>query len=116
MRRRELLTSALGLPAVLWAVSCGGDDGPADANFQTSFQTQSETNTSGHRHVLTVVCADLGGGDVRYTTSEAADHVHAVTITRAELADIAAGQSVTKAITDQGHSHTWVFTKPATAC
>jgi hypothetical protein len=60
------------VPAVLWAIACGGGDGGADANFQTSFQVQSETNTSGHRHNLTILCADVGGGTVQYTTSEAA--------------------------------------------
>ena len=79
MRRRDLLIRGASVPAVLWAVAaCGGSDGEPDANFQNSFQTNSETNTSGHRHTLTVVCADIGGSDVRYTTSESANHVAAL--------------------------------------
>lgn len=116
LRRRELLVGALSVPAVLWAVACGGDDGPSDANFQTSFQSTSEVNTSGHQHVLTVRCADLVGSDVRYTTSEANEHTHLVTLTRAELTSIGAGEAVTKVVTDQGHTHTWLLMKPATAC
>jgi hypothetical protein len=113
MRRRDVL---VGIPPVLLAVACGGGDGAADANNQTSFQVQSETNTSGHRHNMTVVCADIGGSDVRYTTSESANHTHMVTVTGAELMMIGAGTTVTKTITDQGHSHTWILMKPSTAC
>lgn len=117
MRRRDLLIGGASIPAVLWAVAaCGGGDGDPDANAQNSFQTNSETNTSGHRHTLTVVCADIGGSDVRYTTSESANHVHMVTVTGAELTMIGSGSTVTKTITDQGHSHTWILMKPSTAC
>jgi len=120
MQRRELLARALALvgavPAALVLTSCSGEGGDPDANFQTSFQTTSETNTSGHLHTITVMCADLGGGDVLYTTSEAANHTHAVTFTRADLATIAGGQTLVKSITDQGHDHTWNVTKPPTAC
>jgi len=116
MRRRDLLIKSVSVPTVLWAVACGGGDGDPDANFQTSFQATSETNTSGHRHILTVQCSDIGGGDVRYVTSESANHTHMVTVTRAELTTIGAGSTVTKSITDQGHSHTWLLMKPSTAC
>lgn len=116
MKRRDLLVAGVSVPAVLWAMACGGGDGAVDANFQTSFQVDSETNTSGHRHRLTVVCADIGGSDVRYTTSESAQHTHMVTMTGAELAALGAGETVTKTITDQGHAHTWIMMKPASAC
>ncbi|MBE7453328.1 MAG: hypothetical protein HS111_32020 [Kofleriaceae bacterium] len=116
MRRREFLRRSASAPLVLWAVACGGDDGPADANFQTSFQVNSETNTSGHRHNLTIMCADIGGSDVQYTSSESNEHTHRVTVTAAELSALGAGQPVTKTITDQGHSHTWILMKPSTAC
>lgn len=116
MKRRDLLVAGVSAPAVLWAMACGGGDGEADANFQTSFQIDSETNTSGHRHRLTVVCADVGGSDVRYTTSESAQHTHLVTVTGAELTMLGAGQTVTKTITDGGHSHTWILIKPTSAC
>mgnify|MGYP000856102986 CR=1 FL=1 len=115
MKRREFLAST-AVPAVLWAVACGGGDGEPDANFQTSFQVNSETNSSGHRHTMTVVCADFGGSDVRYTTSESANHVHMVTVTGAELTMLGSGSTVTKTISDQGHSHTWILMKPSTAC
>jgi hypothetical protein len=106
----------VGVPPVLWAIACGGGDGEADANFQNTFQVNSETNQSGHRHTMTVVCADIGGSDVRYNTSESASHVHMVTVTGAELTMIGAGNTVTKSITDQGHAHTWILMKPSTAC
>ncbi len=116
MRRRDLLIGGASVPAVLWAVACGGGDGAPDANFQNSFQILSETNSSGHRHNLTLICADIGGGDVRYTTSESANHTHMITITGAELTQLGSGQTVTKVITDQGHAHTWILMKPTTAC
>ena len=104
------------VPVVLWAVACGGQDAAPDANVQTSFQATSQVGASGHLHVLTIMCADLGSGDVRYVTSEAAEHTHALTMTRAELGVLADGQTVTKSITDQGHTHVWTLTTPATAC
>ena len=57
------------VPVVLWAVACGGQDAAPDANVQTSFQATSQVGASGHLHVLTIMCADLGSGDVRYVTS-----------------------------------------------
>ena len=107
--------AAGAVPGLLWAISCGGDDAPADANNQTSFQVTSDSDATGHRHVLTVMCGDLAGGDVRYTSSESAQHTHMVTMTRDELGRIAAGETVTKTITD-AHAHTWTIMRPSTAC
>jgi hypothetical protein len=116
VNRRAFLGAGASVPLVVWAVACGGGDAEPDANFQNSFQTDSETNTSGHRHTLTVRCDDFGGATVLLTTSEAAEHTHMVSLTGADFTALGGGQSVTKTITDQGHSHTWILMKPTTAC
>jgi hypothetical protein len=121
MLRRSFLLRIGGVmvavPAVLHATACGGDDsGPDAINNQTSFGVTSDGSGAPHDHVLTLQCADLdNASNVTYTTSETNGHDHPVTLSPEQLGMIATGATVTVTITD-GHTHTWVITRPATAC
>jgi hypothetical protein len=120
MDRRSFLVRIGGVmiavPAAL-AVACGGDDDNPDAiSGQTSFGITSDGTGAPHDHVLTVQCADLdNASNVTYQSSEASGHDHRVTLSPEQLTSIAAGTAVTVTITD-GHTHTWVISKPASAC
>jgi hypothetical protein len=120
MKRRDFFIrvggTLLAVPAVLHAVACGGDDDGSKADAQpapASFQAHNEDN-AGHTHTLTILCRDLTGNGVTYTSSSVG-HVHMVPVSASELAMIAAGQTV-MIMTTSLHNHTWVITKPAAAC
>jgi hypothetical protein len=123
MKRRDFLMriggAMVAVPVVLVATACGDDDdgggGNADAAAATSFMSSSVGGD--HTHALTIQCTDLSGsGDVTYTSSSGGGHTHQVTITRADLTTIMGGGTATVMITDLGHDHTWMITKPSSAC
>jgi hypothetical protein len=120
MKRRDFVLrvvgSAAALPTVLQIAACGGSDsGGADAKATDSFTVVNTQTASPHPHSFTVNCADLSSStDVSYTAS-GSGHLHTVPITAAELAMVAAGQTVT-INTNDGHPHVWEVQKPANAC
>lgn len=109
----------MAVPAVLTLTACGDDDGGggggADAAAATSFMSASVGGD--HTHSLTVQCSDLSSSnDVTYTASSGGGHSHSVTITAADLATINGGGTATVMISDLGHTHTWMISKPSSAC
>ena len=113
MHRREFLVRMGGVlvavPFVLEAVGCGDDAGG-------KFAVTSTTDTTGHTHSITVLCADLTANGVTYTSSRT-DHTHTVTLGLTQLQMIAGGGSVdVTSSTDSSHSHQWSIRKPAGTC
>ncbi len=119
MKRREFCIRVGGtlvaIPAVLHVAGCGGDDDDdnVDAGPATSFEGTGSNPT--HSHTFTVQCSDLSSNsDITYT-STSTDHSHQVTLTVAQLGDLAAGIMLTFSTTDM-HDHSWTVVKPTTAC
>ncbi len=126
MTRREL---GGVIPLFLVAVACGGDDDddgpavdaaaggpdgtPADAAPLASFPGNTN-DASGHFHLFTVQCADLGLDTVTYAAT-GSGHTHSIVLNAVQLSSLAAGATVTFETSD-GHPHEWTVTKPANAC
>ncbi len=125
LNRREFLRRGLALPptiAGLWAglslASCG-DDGSTSAN-ESELSTCSDTGdcddsgdfnvaiASNHGHTLTLTQAEVdAGAEITIVVTDNGDHAHAVTLTAAMLADVAAGLKLRLLSTGaaDGHSH-----------
>ncbi len=116
MDRRSFLMriggTLVAVPVALVAVACGSDDAEVDAANATQF---SVTSSGAHTHALTIICADLQGTGVTYTSGSGGGHSHQVTLTAAQVGQLAAGELVTVAITTP-HAHSWAIRKPANAC
>ena len=120
MKRREFCVrvggSLLAIPAVLHVASCGGDDDSPDAAGNTSFVGMNDDAAAlGHTHTFTVLCSDLGGNGATYM-AEGPPHTHTIELTGADMAELAAGNTVMVGSTDGPHPHSWVVSKPANAC
>jgi len=121
MDRRSFLLrvggAVIAIPAILHATACSGDDEPGGASPDsapaTSFTAMG--TLSGHTHEIEIQCADLSSGGVTYTSTSTNGHTHDVTLSADQLADIAAGVTVTVNTTDL-HPHEWIISKPSTAC
>ena len=118
-RRKFLIGLGIALvagPAALSLKGCGksnNDNTPAaPAN---SFSVTSSL-VAGHTHNVAILLADLAAppaGGVTYT-SDGATHVHQITLTQQQLADINSGGSDSVTSTDvSNHTHEWTIKKPA---
>lgn len=107
--RKRSLGVALGSGAGLWLAGCGGG-GYSGGNGGTPSSSCGATIATNHGHALTITVADLESTvDKVYDMAGAADHAHSVTITRAQLAALKAGTSVSitsSAAASDGHTHT----------
>ncbi|RMH41012.1 MAG: hypothetical protein D6689_12065 [Deltaproteobacteria bacterium] len=120
----------MAVPTVLHVAACGGygdddDDttggadasagGPDGSGTVDSFIGQtSSSDTSGHSHTFTVLCADLDKASVTYTAT-GSGHTHTITLDMTQLQSLAAGNEVTFDTSDS-HPHSWSVRKPSNAC
>jgi hypothetical protein len=123
MNRREFLLQLGGgliaLPVVLQVAGCGDDPAaPAGDTHTTHFHSTSQPDGTGHAHTITVECTDLSQSGFQFTSTSISGHTHRVTLSQAQLLEIAAGTSVgpITSTTDGGHAHAWTFSKPAGVC
>jgi hypothetical protein len=81
-----------------------GDEGAAEAELVTCKPPVISAN---HGHVLVVPPADVTAGVTKtYAIQGSSSHPHAVTLTSADFAQLAAGKSITLTSTnDAGHAH-----------
>lgn len=105
----------IAVPAALHVVACGGGDSAPDASLGASSFQASSADSSGHTHQLTIQCMDLSRSTVTYTSGEGGGHTHQVTVNGTQLAALANGDTVTITVSTP-HAHTWMMTKPASAC
>jgi hypothetical protein len=89
-----------------------GDDGKVSC---TDFGGKASNITGNHGHSLTVPAADFSSGtDHTYSIMGTSVHDHEITLTAAQLSDIAAGMSVqvlsTESAVPSVHSHTVTVT------
>lgn len=113
--RRKLLFATAGggaLAAVLAA--CGGSDdyspAPAPPPPGNTFSCGATAIASNHGHVLTIPVADLNSAvGITYDIEGSSGHVHTVTLTPAQLAQIGSRSAITVTSTLGGfpniHSH-----------
>jgi len=117
MNRRAFLLriggTTLAVPAVLVLTACGGGGDGGSPDAPASFTVQSGGQM--HSHQITVVCSDLSGSGVTYTSTVADAHSHTVTLSAGDLATVAGGGTATITTTDL-HTHTWAVSKPSFAC
>lgn len=105
-----LLLTAGALPGCVGHEDEKGAQQPADAFvFDSSIE-------AGHQHTLTIPLSLLRAkpkADVELHTSTNSGHQHRVRLTAADLDALDFGQTVTKTSSvDDGHSHTFVLTRP----
>jgi uncharacterized membrane protein YgcG len=123
MERREFLVKSarsgwvlLMLPVGWTVASCGSDNNaspPPTANASgAALQFMSDV-VGGHSHDFSITLADLTtppAAGLTDSTTVSLGHVHAVTLTQAELSQIQSGATVTKETSlVQGHLHTFAF-------
>jgi hypothetical protein len=106
--------SVLGRAAVaLLVFGCG--DGLARPDAAIASLSIESTDDGDHRHRLAIPCADLAADLGRAYETDGETHHHTVWVGAADLARIAAGESVSLAFTD-GHAHAFVLVASAGAC
>jgi hypothetical protein len=127
MHRRGFLRFAVGTIIVVplagrFLVACSSDDnsdnpgdvdppaGPPDV--QGIAVVFSSSLTTGHFHTFSIGESDLSApsGAVAGTTSTAEGHNHSVNVTMAQLASVAAGQTIKVTTGSQGVGHSHVLT------
>lgn len=102
-----------GLPAIgLLGCSGSDDDGGNNTPQPTANCLENGTNSSvgssqGHTHNLSVPKEDVAAGIAKtYTLSEAASHIHQVTISESQFATLRNNNSISAVSTsDNGHTH-----------
>lgn len=106
----------IGLPAIGLLGCSGSDDGGGNtpnSNPQPSGNcldngTNSSVGSSqGHTHSLSVPKEDVAAGVAKtYTLSEAASHIHQVTISESQFTSLKNNNSISAVSTsDNGHTH-----------
>jgi hypothetical protein len=119
-RREFTLEAALAiLGGVTITISGCGSDSPAAPSSPSpspspppsSSANRTGTISANHGHAATISAAELTAGNaVSLDIRGQATHPHTVTITQAEIGQIAANQRVSKnSTTEDGHSHTVTF-------
>lgn len=99
--RKDFLVQITGGGLGLLLAGCGGggDDGGTPQAAATCGAAFSFTGHEGH--TLTIPRADLDSTtDKTYSTRGEAPHIHQVTLTAAQLADLKAGRSITVTSTE----------------
>jgi hypothetical protein len=116
MNRREVIFRIggvlLAIPASRVLSACGGDSGGGTSPQSLTFTSSTDL---GHIHTVSLQLTEISNpptAGVNKTTSNEVGHTHMVSLTAAELDSIAAGNTVTKATTnDDNHTHTFAFRK-----
>ena len=130
LTRRQLLSRGTTLlmmvpviPAVLQACSSSSSAGstPDQSCPSANITTDSSVNDQ-HSHFLCIPTADITNppaNGMTYTALQNGEHVHTVTLTAAQLAQIGSGGTVTiqsssdlDPISNVVHPHTFTITKP----
>lgn len=110
-RRTFTLEAALAMLAgvTISITGCGGDDGPTSPSPQPGGRTGSIS--ANHGHTAQITAAEITAGNaLALDIRGQADHPHTVTISQAELNQIASGQRVEKESTNnQAHTHFVTF-------
>ncbi|MCA9523464.1 MAG: hypothetical protein KC609_20960 [Myxococcales bacterium] len=110
MNRREFVIRIgqvlLATPVLFNLESCKSSSEPGF--------TVMNQDDAGHTHTFKFVCSALTANGATFTAT-GSGHSHEVTVTKAEIDQIAAGQQVL-VMTTSFHDHTWVFQMPAEAC
>ncbi len=105
----SLLLKTTAAAAVIPVVAAcgGGDDDGGGGGGADAAPGCEEMIAGNHGHVLNVTQADIDAGvDKTYTLSGSAGHEHMLTITAAQFAQLAAGESITSTSTATTHMHT----------
>jgi hypothetical protein len=130
MDRKKFLATLLVLPVGVVLVHCSSSpsanaDGSAnDSNAPAAPPTQSggqdlytSSEVSAHNHTFMMDDASIAAppaAGVSGTTSTTAGHSHSVSVSSAQLQQVAAGQSVVIASgSASGHTHVFTFVKVA---
>jgi hypothetical protein len=123
MERRQFLINSgkvlLVLPAGWALANCSSNNSNVPpTNVTTATRTFTSSVTAGHTHDFTLSGTEIDtppGGGIMRDTSTTLNHFHMVTLTAAQLSQIAAGQVVTMdtSLVD-GHLHTFTFSLAAT--
>lgn len=120
-RREFTLQSALAIlaAATITVSGCGGDSSPAPSPTPTQNPNPSPnpsgdatgTISGNHGHTAVITSAQLTAANgIQLNITGTATHPHTVTLSAAELTQIAAKQRVSKdSSTDDGHTHTVTF-------
>lgn len=119
-RREFTLQWALAVlgGAAITVTGCGGSSSPSSPSPTTTSAPPpapsgdvSGTISANHGHTATITSAQLSAGaEVTLGFAGNADHPHSVTVTAAEVSQIAAGQRVSKESTNnQSHTHFVTF-------
>ena len=97
---------------------CGGESGGTSEDgpvrmWEVIRYTSSVNSGHSHTYDLAVAAIETPPGEgVAGTTSSSGGHVHAVTVTQAQLASIEAGEDVTVTTSvGAGHTHTYLLRK-----
>ena len=110
--RREFIQVLVLGGAALGVAACGGgDDGGTDPVQNTGNCTanggKAGAITGNHGHSITIPAAHFSAGtDQLYDITGAATHPHTITLTAAQLASLAAGNTVSvTSSNDEAHTH-----------
>ncbi len=124
MNRKTFLGTLVVLPIGMFLVNCSSSSSSSDANapatlpIKSGTQTVYTSNNSGlptHAHTFGIddmsITSPPSAG-VSNDTSSVSSHSHSVSISMAELAQMAAGQSVSITTTNvSSHVHVFTFMK-----
>lgn len=126
MDRKTFLGTLVALPVGLFLVSCGSNSsgGSSNPNTPGAAPTKSGTqniytssNVNSHIHTFSIDDTSFAtppAAGVSGDTSSNAGHTHSVSVSMAQLQQVATGQSVTVATSNVGnHTHVFTFTKIA---
>lgn len=109
---RQRFIRAAGGMVLLGLAGCGGDSGDGTATLPSGPGCQPITISDNHGHAFEVPESDLDATvDKVYTSIGVADHVHAITLTPAQLRDLKDGKEVAvtttsvSSPTEPAHTH-----------
>jgi hypothetical protein len=113
MQRRAFVKTAVGglaaLVAARFLAACGSteDDAASDGDCSTGGASATAfANDPNHGHSITIPKTDIDAGvDKTYPSIGFVGHDHTLTVTAADYAQLAAGNSVTISSSVTGHKH-----------
>jgi hypothetical protein len=113
-RRTFVIEAGKAFPVVVGALYAIGCTSSTTSPSAVADVASTSTIVNGHTHSANVPASDqLHPADTTYTSSNALNHVHMVTLTAAQLSTIASGRPVTVTSTSSAvtgdHTHDFTF-------